>query len=208
MWHIASASQGLQPLVFHSLTLMDVQAALDQAGVFTLPRGLCAGRTELQRWVAPCVQWHLDFGPSLQQCSPHRLLFTTWGLQTQQYFLKATWMWIKQTGHSELPKLAHPSPLALTALWVLLWAPCHYQGSRGVTVMTRPSLPFLEPGLIQAGRAALPHGVHPPLNACPAAWALFPHQPDDPKATVPGAPDLHRQEQDCWWQQGCTAAAD
>lgn len=84
LWHIASASQGLQPLVFHSLTLMDVQAALDQAGVFILPRRLCAGRTELQRWVAPCVQWHLDFGPSLQQCSPHRLLFTTWGLQTQQ----------------------------------------------------------------------------------------------------------------------------
>lgn len=42
-----------QPLVIHSLTLKDVQVALDQAGIFTLLRGLCAGTTELQRWVAP-----------------------------------------------------------------------------------------------------------------------------------------------------------
>lgn len=44
-----------QPLVVHSLTLMDVQVPLDQAGIFTVPRGLGAGRTELQRWVAPRV---------------------------------------------------------------------------------------------------------------------------------------------------------
>lgn len=38
-----------QPLVIHSLTLKDVQVALDQAGIFTLLKGLCAGTTELQR---------------------------------------------------------------------------------------------------------------------------------------------------------------
>lgn len=58
---------------------MDVHVALDQAGIFTLPGGLCAGRTELQMWLALRVLWHLDFGPSLQQCSPHRLLLTTRG---------------------------------------------------------------------------------------------------------------------------------
>lgn len=52
---LRAANTKQQPLVVHSLTLMDVQVALGQAGIFTLPRGLCAGRTELQRWVAPCL---------------------------------------------------------------------------------------------------------------------------------------------------------
>lgn len=47
-----AANTKQQLLVVRSLTLMDVQVALGQAGIFTLPREQCSGRRELQRWVA------------------------------------------------------------------------------------------------------------------------------------------------------------